>query len=154
MFDKAMKKSVEPFLDPGEELLNVTIVQGKGMMKMLAAGGALGQAAIGAPRDRKARAADDAAEIQLSSKMGLAITPRRLMIFKAGGAMTLKAKEMLSDVAIDEVDSLEVGKAALSKPITITVRGEAFHMEAPKAVNTDRLVRAFEEAKAGHAAMT
>jgi len=158
MFDKAMKKSVEPYLEPGEELLNVTIVQGKGMTKALLGGGVVGQAALGAIRDRKARDAQgDAGNgggIELSSKMGLAITPRRLMIFKAGGSMALKAKELLSDVPIGEVDSIDVGKGALTKPVTLTVRGESFQVEAPKAVNTDRLVKAFEQAKAGAAAVT
>ena len=50
MFDKAMKKSIEPYMEPGEELLNVMIVQGKGMTKALVAGGA-----IGAARRRDAR---------------------------------------------------------------------------------------------------
>ena len=56
MFDKAMKKSIEPYMDSGEELLNVMIVQGKGMTKALVGGGAIGAAAAGALRDRKAKA--------------------------------------------------------------------------------------------------
>ncbi len=159
MFDKAMKKSIEPYLEPGEDLLNLTMVQGKGMMKMMVAGGAIGAAAAGAMRDRKGRngEASDAANeggVALSSKMGIAITPRRLLIFKAGGAVTLKAKELLSDVPIGEVDSIEVGKGALTKPLTFTVRGESFQVEAPKAANTDKLVGAFTQAKAGSAVST
>jgi len=154
MFDKAMKKSIEPYLEPGEELLSLTIVQGKGMMRWMVAGGAIGAAAAGAMRDRKGRdgEASDAADgggVELSSKMGLAITPRRLLIFKAGGAVTLKAKELLSDIPIGEVDSIEAGKGALTKPLTVTVRGEAFQVEAPKVTNTDKVVSAFAQAKAG-----
>jgi hypothetical protein len=156
MFDKAMKKSVGPYLQPGEELLNVTLVQGKGMMKTMIAGGAIGAAAVGAMRDRKRAKEDDGGDgsgVELSSKMGLAITPRRLLIFKAGGAMTLTAKELLSDIPIADVDSIEVGKGAITKPVTLTVRGEAFRVEAAKAVNTDKLVAAFAQAKAGSAAV-
>jgi hypothetical protein len=151
MFDKAMRKSIEPYLEPGEELLNAMIVQGKGMTKALVAGGAIGAAAIGARRDRKAREAggDEDGGVQLASKMGLAITGRRLLIFKAGGAVTLKAKELLTDVPIAEVDSIEVGKGALTKPVTITVRGESFAVEAPKASSTDKLLSAFAQAKGG-----
>lgn len=154
MFDGAMKKSVEAYLQPGEDLLNATIVQGKGMMRMMVAGGAIGAAAAGALRDRKARdasASDDESGggVELSSKMGLAITSRRLLIFKAGGAMTLKAKELLTDVPIGEVDSIEVGKGTIAKPVTLTIRGESFQVEAPRASNTDKLVSAFAEAKAG-----
>jgi hypothetical protein len=152
VFDKAMKKSIDGYLEPGEDLLNVTIVQGKGMTKALVGGGVLGQAALGAVRDRKARgaeAADPGAEpgVKLANKMGLAVTPRRLLIFKAGGAMTLKATELLTDVPIAEVDSITVGKGTLSKPVTVTVRGESFQVEAPKASNTDKLVSAYEEAR-------
>ena len=150
MFDKAMKKSIEPYLQPGEELLNLTIVQGKGMMRAMVGGGAIGAAAVGALRDRKDRNQDAGEDgVQLSSKMGLAVTPRRLLLFKAGGAVTLKAKELLTDVAIAEVDSITVGKGTLTKPVTLTIRGEAFQVEAPKASNTDKLVGAFEQAKAG-----
>jgi hypothetical protein len=151
MFDKAMKKSIEPYLEPGEDLLNVIIVQGKGMTKALLAGGAIGAAAIGARRDRKSAADASGGGVELSSKMGIAITPRRLLIFKAGGAMALSAKELLSDVPIADVDSIEVGKAVMTKPVTITVRGDAFQVEAAKAVNTKDFVSAFEQAKAGSA---
>jgi hypothetical protein len=156
MFDKAMKKSIEPYLEPGEELLDAMIVQGKGMMKATLAGGAFGAAAIGAMRDRKSRnEAENGAEggIEMSSKMGIAITPSRLLIFKAGGAMTLKAKELLTEVPIGDVDSVTVGKGVATKPLTITIRGESFQVEAPKVSNTDKFVGAFEQAKAGSASV-
>jgi hypothetical protein len=149
MFDKAMRNSIEPYLQPGEELLNLTIVQGKGMMKAMIGGGAIGAAAVGARRDRKEAAAAEDGGVALSSKMGIAITQKRLLIFKAGGAVTLKAKELLTEVPIAEVDSLVVGKGALTKPLTFTVRGESFQVEAPKATNTDKIVSAFEQAKGG-----
>jgi hypothetical protein len=153
MFDKAMKKSIEPYLQDGEELRNVMIVQGKGMTKALLAGGAIGAAAIGARRDRKGQAAEGGGgAIELSSKMGLAITSQRLLVFKAGGAMTLSAKEMLSGVPLADVDSIDVGKGMLTKPVTLTVSGESFQVEAPKAANTKEFVAAFEQAKAASAA--
>jgi hypothetical protein len=125
-------------------------LQGKGMMKAHIGVGALGAAVVGGMRDRKSRAeAANGGGIELSSKMGIAITPRRLLLFKAGGAMTLKATELLTEVPIADVDSVEVGKGALTKPVTFTVRGESFQVEAPKAANTDKLVEAFTQAKAG-----
>jgi hypothetical protein len=155
MFDKAMKKSIEEYLEPGEQPLGVLIVQGKGMTKAMLAGGALGAAAIGARRDKKARETGPAdSGIELASKMGLAVTNQRLLIFKAGGAVTLKAKEILSAVPIAEVDSIEVGKGVMTKPITITVRGEAFVVEAPKASNTSDFTGAFANAKAARAVAT
>jgi hypothetical protein len=149
MFDKAMRKSIESHLQPGEELLEVMIVQGKGMTRWLVAGGAVGAVAAGAMRDRKDAAGNDADgdDVKLSSKMGLAITGRRLLIFKAGGAVTLKAKELLTAVPIGEVDSITVGKGKITKPVTLSVRGESFQVEAPRASNTDKLVSAFDQAK-------
>jgi hypothetical protein len=147
MFDKAMKKSVEPYVESGEELLDVMIVQGKGMTRALVGGGAIGAAAAGALRDRNAQAEPAGGAIELASKMGLAITSRRLLVFKAGGAMTLSAKELLSAVPIADVDAVEVGKGMMTKPITLTVRGESFQVEAPKASNTKDFVAAYERAR-------
>jgi hypothetical protein len=84
MFEKGMEKSVRPHLQAGEELLNVTFAQGKGMAKAMMAGGVVGALAVGAHRDRKAREAGG--EVQLASKMAVAITDRRLLLFTAGGA--------------------------------------------------------------------
>ena len=153
MFDKAMTKSIQAYLEPGEELLNATIVQGKGLAKMAIAGGVVGAMAVAARRDRKS-AGDDTPDgaVQLSSKMGIGVTTQRLLLFKAGGAMTLSAKELLTAVPIAEVDSIEAGKAMVTKPITLTIRGESFQVEAARAVNTDNLVSAVEQAKASERA--
>jgi hypothetical protein len=152
VLDKAMRKSIESYLQPGEEVLSHMIVQGKGMTGWLAGGGIAGAAVVGAMRDRQdsARgAADDSSDVdvKLSSKMGLAITSQRLLVFKAGGAVTLKAKELLTQVPIGEVDSIEVGKGAITKPLTLTIRGERFQVEAPKASNPNKLVSALQQAK-------
>jgi hypothetical protein len=155
MFDKAMTKSIGAYLQPGEELLNATIVQGKGLGKVALAGGVFGAMAVAARRDRKAREAEEAGEapeIKTSSKMGIGITTRRLLLFRAGGSMTLSAKELLSEVPIGDVESIEVGKGVVTKPITLTVRGETFQVEAPRAANTDKLLAAFTQAKAGRSA--
>ena len=45
------------------------------------------------------------------------ITSDRLLLTRAGGSMTLKAKELLTEVPIADVDSLEVGKGTLGKPV-------------------------------------
>jgi hypothetical protein len=155
MFDKAMTKSIGAYLQPGEELLSATIIQGKGLGKVALAGGAFGAMAAASRRDRKAREAEangEAPEIKLSSKMGIAITTQRLLVFRAGGSMTLSAKELLTAIPIGDVENIEVGKGVVTKPITVTVRGEAFHVEAPRAANTDKLLTAFAQATAGRSA--
>ncbi len=150
MFEKAMEKSVRPYLEPGEELLNVTLVQGKGIGKAMLAGGVVGAMAVGARRDRKA--ADAEADVQMTSKMGLALTDRRLLLFKAAGAMTLKAQELLTEVPVADVGEIAVGKGVVTKPVTLTVRGAEYHVETPRAANTDKLLEAFAAAKAKIAA--
>src|SRR5689334_1856253 len=146
MFEKAMEKSVRPYLQPGEELLNVTLVQGKGLAKVFMAGGIVGAMAVGARRDRKA--AEAGGDVQLSSKMGLALTDRRLLLFKAAGAMTLKAQELLTEVPVADLDDVEVGKGVVTKPLPLPIRGETFQVETPRAANTDKLLEAFAAAKA------
>ena len=111
-----MRKSMEEYLRPGEELLQVAIVQAKGMIGSAVAGGALGQAAMGKRRDRQSAERAETGGLTTASKMGLAITSDRLLLARAGGAMTLKAKELLSEVPIAEVDSLEVGRGRSGSP--------------------------------------
>jgi len=150
VFDKAVRKSVEPHLESGEELLSALVVQGKGMTKWLVAGVA-GQAVAGAVRDRAGRGGADAGDepaIATASKMALVITSRRLLLFKAGGAVTVKAQELLTALPIEEVEGLVAGKAAMTKPLTITARGQQVEVEAPKAANTGKVVEAFERARA------
>jgi hypothetical protein len=146
MFEKSMEKSIRPHLQPGEDLLNVTYLQGKGMAKAFVAGGIVGSLALGAHRDRKGREAGG--EVQLASKMALAVTGRRLLLFKVGGAVTPKAQELLTEVPVAEVDGIEVAKGVMTKPVTLTIRGEAHRVETPRAATTDQLLAAFAAAKA------
>jgi hypothetical protein len=83
----------------------------------------------------------------LATNIGLAITSQRLLVFKAGGSMTLSAKELLHAVPLADVDSVVVGKGMLTKPMTLTLRGESFVVEAPKAANVKEFVAAFERAR-------
>jgi hypothetical protein len=155
MFEKGMDKSIRAYLEPGEELLAANIVQGKGLGKVALAGGVFTAMAVASSRDKKtadAHANASADEVRLSSKMGLGITTRRLLIFKAGGSMTLSAKELLSAIPIADVNAIDVGKGVVTKPVTITVRGESFQVEAPRAANTDKLLEAFAQAKSSSAA--
>jgi hypothetical protein len=155
MFDKAMTKSIGAYLEPGEELLNATIVQGKGLGKVALAGGVFGAMAVASSRDRKAREAEaegEAPEVKLSSKMGIGITTQRLLVFRAGGSMTLSAKELLTAIPIVDVDRIDIGKGVVTKPVTLTIRGESFQVEAPRAANTDKLLEAFAQAKSARAA--
>jgi hypothetical protein len=80
--------------------------------------------------------------------MHLAITSRRLLIFKFGMGRSAKPEFLHMDVPIDEVDSIEVGKTSgVTKPVTLTVRGKSIELEARLAEKTDRLISAFEQTR-------
>lgn len=158
MFDKMtfnlMKKRVDPYLAPGEELLSVTAVQAPGMMgkKYFLGGGEVGLAIRGARRDSKARdneasGADEGSVKLPSVNMHLAITSRRLLIFKFGSGKSANPEYLHLDVPIDEVDSIEVGKKGGFRPVTLTVHGESVELETRLAENTDRLISAFEQTR-------
>jgi hypothetical protein len=146
MFDKAMRKSVEPYLEPGEEMLSVVLAQAKGSGKAMMLGGVLGQGIHQARQARRDDKGEDAA-VKLAGRMGVVVTNKRLLLFKGGGQITTKAKELLTAVPIGEVESIEVGKGTVTKPITITVGGQAHVFEAPRAQPSDDLPRALEQAR-------
>lgn len=157
MFDKtiynSLKKRVDPYLEPGEELLNVTMVEASGAMHGYLVGGEIGVSLRGAARDRKRSDADasngtDSGVNLASANMTLAVTSRRLLIFKFGSGRSANPKDLLTNVPIGEVDSIEVGGSRLAtKPLRLTVRGQSFELEVRRAVNTDILISAFEQAR-------
>ena len=92
MFAAALGKSILPHLAPGEQLHGAVMAQAAGSDRQLLAR-ALGGAAAGAAADRRtedahgaASAAAASAGLRLDRRMVLAITSRRLLIFKLGGA--------------------------------------------------------------------
>ena len=145
MFDKAMRKSIQPYLEQGEEVLAVVLGQAKGSGQAMMLGGALG-AGIHHMRQRKNGASDEAA-VKLAGRMGVVITDRRLLVFKAGGQLTSKAKELITAVPIADVEAIEVGKGMATKPITIVVSGVSYVLEAPRAQPSDDLPKALDQAR-------
>ncbi len=153
MFDKSMRKSIQPHLHAGEEPLAVVFGQGKGASGAMFASAVAGDATAASARSEHEKAHGAAAEaagavdVKLEKKMVLVITPSRMLIFKAGGAMTVKAQELISEVPIADVDAIEVGKSTLTKPVTLTVRGASFTIETPKAQPAEDLPKALAQAK-------
>jgi hypothetical protein len=146
VFDKAMRKSVQPYLEPGEDVLAIVLAQGKGSGKAMMLGGAVGAGIHAARQGRKDAEGADAA-VRMAGRMGVVVTQRRLLIFKGGGQLTMKAKELLSAIPIADVESIEIGKGVATKPITLVVRGESFTLEAPRAQPVDDLPKALEQAR-------
>ena len=153
MFEKGLRKSIEPYLEPGEEPLTLIFAQAKGtgaaMFSRAVMGNATAMSAESRSQQQHAAASEAAGsvDVKLDKKMAVAITSRRLLIFKAGGAMTVKAQQLLTANPVADVDAIEIGKATLTKPITITVRGASFTIETPKAAPADDLRKALAQAK-------
>jgi hypothetical protein len=147
VFDKAMRKSIQPYLEADEEVLAVVLGQAKGAGKAMMLGGVVGQGIHAARQGRKGDEGGDEAAIKMAGRMGVVITSRRLLVFKGGGQLTTKAKELLAAVPIADVDSIDIGKGTVTKPITVVVRGESYVLEAPRAQPSDDLPKALEQAR-------
>jgi hypothetical protein len=119
MYERSIRKSIPPYLKQGEEVLNVTFVQAKGIGAEMMRGSVATSAQAGffirsQQRDAEAAASED--ELKPSTRMGLAITSQRFLVFMLGGMLTLKAKKLLAEVPIADVESIEVGKGTVSTP--------------------------------------
>jgi hypothetical protein len=159
MFDNAiynsLKKRVDPYLEPGEDLLSVTMTEAAGMMRGYLVGGEVGLTVKGALRDHNRSEpetgdANESAVKLASANMTLAITSHRLLIFKFGKGRSANPKDLLADVPIGEVDSIDVGDVRVAtRPVTIKVHGVPIELEVRRAVNTDLLINALAQAKSG-----
>lgn len=154
MFDntylKAMRKRIAPYLQPGEELLSAIPVERAGMMKGYALGGELGVLVRGAARDHSAPGPDPGGVNLASANMTLAVTSRRLLIFKFGSGRGPRPEFLLTSVPVGDVDSIQLAEVRLaSRPFTLTVRGTAYELEARRAINTGLMTAALEQAKSG-----
>jgi len=156
MVFNSMKKRIAPYLEPGEELLSVTSpLIAQGMTHGFLLGGNIGLQMKAASRDRAQAAVQagpaDVSEVNLkSANMTLAITSRRLLIFKFGHGSSPKPEFLLSSIPINEVESIIVGHmSGLTRPVTLNVHGRSFDLEAGRVVNTKTLVSAFAQVKSG-----
>lgn len=154
MFAASMGKSIAPFLAPGEELLGAVMAQAAGSnLQVLAR--AVGGAAGGAYADRRSDRAHGAAVaaaadagVTLDRRMVLAITSQRLLIFRMGGAFTPKAKALLGERPIADVDQIAVTTGATTKAVTLHVAGTAIGVETARGQPAETLPQALLRAQA------
>jgi hypothetical protein len=124
MFDKSLRKSVQPFLDGSEQLLGAVMAQ-----------------------NADAANAAGSAGVKVDRRMVIAVTSRRLLIFRMGGAFTPKAKELLGEAPIGAVEGIDVEPAGLAKTVTLRVRGTAIGIETARGQPAEDLPRALELAR-------
>ena len=155
MFSKSIQKAVRPYLHDSEQLLAAVLAQSAGAnaaMMASAVRGPVGSARAHAAAYRAQEHAGDAARavgLGVDRSMVIAVTTRRLLILKAGGAFTVKAKELLGEVPITDVEAIDVvPDGRLTQHVTLHVRGAAIGVEAARAQPAEDLPRALERARA------
>ena len=145
-----------PFLEPGERVLAAVVARPRGWTQSNASAGGGAAAGLigGAIGNKKQRSNVDAAAkagFELASPMALAVTERRLLSLAVGAGVGmgigLKVKELVSEVPLREVDSIESKRLAAGKTVTVTIRGVPFVLEVGAGGNVDGVIEALERAK-------
>jgi hypothetical protein len=146
-YDKKLKEGAKPFLDDGEEVIASLVARPRGHTQSIA-----GSSMIGNKQKNNAREAAAAGGLELASPMALAVTPKRLVVFKIGSPIGLgiggKVKELVSSVPLADVDSIDVKRLAAGQVVTVTVKGNEVKLEANAMAGGKGLAEAFDQAKA------
>jgi hypothetical protein len=154
MFSRSIRKTVQPHLHPAEQLLAAVLAQNAGanaaMMVSALRGPVATAKALDAAEGRHAdaRAAAEPAGIQLDRRMVIAVTTERLLVFRSGGAFTVKAKQLLAEVPMAAIDAIDVERDGhLTEAVTLRVRGTAIVLETARGQRPEDLSRALESAR-------
>jgi hypothetical protein len=155
MFAKSIGKSVQPFLMRSEQLLGAVMAQNAGANAAAITYALRGPLATVQAHDRADRRHADAADaafdagVKVDRRMIIAVTTRRLLIFRMGGAFTPKVKALLGEAPIGEVEGIDVAPAGLAKAVTLRVRGAAIGIETARAQPAEDLARALHQTRLG-----
>ena len=146
MFAKSIRNSVQPFLMRSERLLGAVMAQNAGANAAAIAYALRGPLAT-ARADAAAAARD--AGVRVERRMVIAVTSRRLLIFRMAGAFTPKVKALLGEAPIGEVEGIDVVPARLAKAVTLRVRGTAIGIETARGQPAEDLARALHATRLG-----
>ena len=155
MFAKSISKSMRPYLDGSEQLLGAVMAQNAGANAAMMVSALRGPLATGKAHDHADRRHSDAldaageAGMAVDRRMVIAVTSRRLLVFRMGGAFTPKVRELLGEAPIGDVEGIDVEPAGLSKAVTLRVRGAAIGVETARGQPAEELPRALALARAG-----
>ena len=152
--EQKIKEGAEPFLAEGEEILAAFIARPRGWTQASAgaAGPTMVAATLGAKKKKQHEDAGEQAGFQLASPMALALTPRRLLVFKTSSPIGMgvggEVQELVSEAPLSDVDSIELKRLLVGKIVKVSVRGTEIKLEVNAAANANGMVEAFEGAKA------
>ena len=81
--------------------------------------------------------------------MVVAVTSERLLVLRAGGVLAVKARELVGECPLADVDAIEVARdGKLSRTVTLHVRGEAIGVVTARAQHAEALPAALRRAMA------
>jgi hypothetical protein len=152
-----IKDGAAPYLEEGEEVLAAMVARPRGWTQSTASpgGGAVAGlvgGTLGGKKQQQNVGAAEEAGFEITSPMALAVTNRRLLSLKISSPVGLgiggDVKELVSSAPLSEVDSIERGRLAVGKTVTVTVRGTPFVLEVGAGATAKGVAEAFEQAKA------
>jgi hypothetical protein len=148
-YEDKIKEQANPYLEPGERVLAAFITQPRGTNMAMVGG--LAPSALGGRKVKETRRAAEAGGLQLTRPMALALTDSRLVVFKVSPPIAMgkggDVKELVSAVALGDVDSIEVKRLLVGKVVTIRVGGAAVKLEAGPGANAKGLAEEFARAR-------
>ena len=131
-YEDKIKEQARSYLQPGEQILAAMIARTRGA-SMASAGNLAGNVIGGRKVVQQRRAAEDAG-LKLTSPMALAMTDQRLLVLKISPVIGMgkggDVKELVSDVPLSDVDSIQIKRLLIGKVVTVTVRGTPVKLEA------------------------
>jgi hypothetical protein len=149
-YEDKIKEQATSYLEQDERVLGAFIAQPRGTN--VAMGGGLAPSAIGRRKIKEARRAAQAGGFAVTSPMALALTDRRLVVFKVSAPIAMgkggDVKELVSAVPLTDVDSIEVKRLLVGKVVIVTVGGAAVKLEAGPGANAKGLAEEFARARA------
>jgi hypothetical protein len=81
--------------------------------------------------------------------MVVAVTSERLLVLRAGGVLAVKARELVGECPLADVDAIEVARdGKLTRTVTLHVRGEAIGVVTARAQPAEALPAALRRAMA------
>jgi len=137
-------------IEPDEEILAAVVAQPRGT-SVSRSGVNVGASMVGDVWAGKSRGGAESAGLELTTPMALAISHKRLLVFKletSGLGKPKGVEELHSSVPIEDVQSIKVGRLLVGKTLKVAVNGGEVKLEVGAGQNVKGLVEQFERARA------
>jgi hypothetical protein len=148
-YEDKIKEQAQRHLEAREHVIAAFIAQPRGATT--ARIGGLGPSSIGETKISRQNRAAEQAGLQVANPMALALTDSRLLVFSISKPIAMgkggDVKDLVSSVALNDVDSIEIKRLLVGKIVVVTVRGVAIKLEAGGGANANGLADEFARAK-------